>query len=390
MSHSSTIPNLTFKETLAERYGGYIIAFCLHLMFFALLAMKESIPLRQAEPPQPKPIPVRLAAPLPPLEPAAEEPPPPTIEEPEMAEAAEAAEAVEEPLEVAAVEMPEPPEQATEPPAGSLQAAEVAEVAESPPSAIEEPAPAEFQFEADEANEPAFEAAEQMILEPLETVEKPLPEPQFKLAAEGPRTLIEAQSEGWPNLPPAPEESMRERETLLGGIAVPEEPVAETSRAVAKRMEMARAKVVANDTLFSSQGLDKGVLREIDISDVAPKVAEKVLDRYGIRIVIVQMNDAHPARITFLNSARTPQGHFMRRRGRGLYQAFQYGFPAVSRMLQLEEQELIDREYDPRRSRVVRVVFGVVPTTEGYDLGIKHFEAEHVSGIDEPAGSSSD
>ena len=157
----------------------------------------------------------------------------------------------------------------------------------------------------------------------------------------------------------------------------------EASEAIEGRLAIARARVTANKTLFSERGLDSGVLREIDISDVPPNEAQPVLDRYGIKIVLMPISDKHPQGINFLQRARTREGMYVRRQGSGLFQAFTYGAPAVARMMQLESDAIGKRGRDPKQTRIIRVVFGVVYTTKGYDLGIKHIEMEPVPGLED-------
>ena len=80
----------------------------------------------------------------------------------------------------------------------------------------------------------------------------------------------------------------------------------------------------------------------------------------------------------FLNRAVTDEGVFINRHGKGTFRVFSFGAAALGRMVQLEEDALRAKGFDPVRSRVVRVDFGIVRTGKGYDLGVKKIEAEPV------------
>jgi len=161
---------------------------------------------------------------------------------------------------------------------------------------------------------------------------------------------------------------------------LPEELRKGRSRQIDRRLAMLQSKLSADQTLFRTEGLNEGAIREIDITGVPPNVSQEVLGRYGIRIMLMNLNgnDPNPG---FLSRAQTNEGQFVKRSGSGVFQVFNYGPPAIARMMQLEEAELEKQGLDPKTSRVVRVVFGVVRTTKGYDLGIKKLEAEPVPGL---------
>lgn len=155
------------------------------------------------------------------------------------------------------------------------------------------------------------------------------------------------------------------------------------SKAVAGRIGQAMVVLKAQSSLygkkdlFSARGAAEGVTRELDISGVSQSEAQKVLDRYGIKILMTRVNSPG-SDMVFLNKAKTNEGQFVSGFGAGIYRVFRYPASAVGRMMQLEEDALHDNGFDPARSRVVRVIFGVVSTPQGYELGVKKIEAQPV------------
>ena len=61
----------------------------------------------------------------------------------------------------------------------------------------------------------------------------------------------------------------------------------------------------------------------------------------------------------------------------GVYEVFELSPEAVAHMSRLEESEIRRRNLDLEKTKVTRVVFGIVPTSGGdYDLGLLEFEAQ--------------
>jgi len=142
---------------------------------------------------------------------------------------------------------------------------------------------------------------------------------------------------------------------------------------VADRLQAASLAQKGKKWLTNTDGLREGIIRSLDTSDVPPNIAEKVLERYGIKIMM-KMMDGNSGGYNFLNQAKTNGGSYFNRVGKGMYQVFSFGQPAVARMMQLEVEELKRRGYDPAKTRVTEVEFGVIQTTGGYDLGVTKIE----------------
>jgi hypothetical protein len=319
---------------LAERYAGWILAFCLHVFCFASLLMFQPPEWPTAEPAR-RTIVVDWSLPEPPpaeavdYEPAGEDVPPP--EQPPNFAAASAAAAL---------------------PAGDPDASE---------EAVNEPAAANSNAAPPSRMEPQTDG-DLLIGRTAEVAE--LEEQQLQDLLDRHADVLEA---------------LQHRSAEMA--AVNREQGAVGSAEIEQRLRLAQVDQTADQTLFRKPILQQGVHREIDISDVTIDQAQTVFDRYGIKIIILDTRGgmpAQPKRGGFLNRVVTDSGVYVRPEGArgGVYQAFSFGPIAEGRMAQIEEQALVRRGLDPSRSRVLRVTFGLVPTPSGYDLGVKFLDAQ--------------
>jgi hypothetical protein len=321
------------KMPFAERNGGWILAVCLHVTVFSLLIM-QSTSRRPAEAPRRRPIAVTFAQP---------EPPAPTIETPAM---------------VPEYEPAGDPDPAT--------AAEIADEAAAESDVVEMAA-----LPAGHAPDPTAMPAEnerQVLIDGTVAIEPPTEQSvDMEELRRRHGDVLEALERRYEQM-----EAANRMEGMRG------------SDLIEQRLRLAQADQAAQKTLFHQPMLNPGVDRMIDIADVSLDSAQKVLDRYGIKIVLLDVKG--PMRTnpgnggTFLNRAVTETGVFVRPEGlsKGVYQAFTFGAIAESRMAQLEEEALLVRGLDPLHSRVSRVVFGLVPTPTGFDLGVKELVAEAI------------
>ena len=149
------------------------------------------------------------------------------------------------------------------------------------------------------------------------------------------------------------------------------------SHEVAHRIQLAKADLTARETLYTSRGFESGAVREIDMSDVPPQQAKRILEIYRFKYIISHQRMPSTG-IPFLNSVQTRDQQFVSSVGRASFAHIFYGNVAKARMAQLEEAALRRLGHDPAHTRVTYVVFGAVNTTDGYDLGVKRIEVEPV------------
>ncbi len=122
-----------------------------------------------------------------------------------------------------------------------------------------------------------------------------------------------------------------------------------------------------------------GVIRELDLSGYPDEVRTDVMQRYRLRIVRKYVSGK--SRQSFLSSAATDgSDRFFATPDHppGIYEVFELSRESVAAMSRLEESELKRRGLPVDRTRVKRVVFGIVETGGTFDLGVKAFEWEGI------------
>lgn len=130
-------------------------------------------------------------------------------------------------------------------------------------------------------------------------------------------------------------------------------------------------------TGYDSFGSDEGTVREFDIGNVPEKVSDSVLQKYRIRITkkfISGEND-----VSFLNRVQIQGKTFFSGKASGYYEVFEIPMEAVKKMTFLENMEFYKRKLDPSKTRVKKIVFGIVQNNGEYDLGITTFEYEVIN-----------
>lgn len=334
------------RDTFAERRGGWILSLCLHVMLFSALVIYKPRPTVFPATPPPAPIRVMLA------------------EEPAAALAP-----VTNPLALGAVRMP-----------ALAAAVEVLSIGQAP---VVPPAP--------------VAAGSSLISQGIS---------QGQAAGAGHSLAAGGGAPGklGPPRKAAPAETARDVDALFpsspnhshpfqgddggGGGETPGGPGeglgsggggGKGSPAIAGRIQAAQAGVMAQKTLYSkpdvfaARGAAEGVLRDLDTGGVPQDKAKEVLDRYGIKILVTKVNGSGGDK-ALLNRDNAGGGRFVNKFSSGVFCAFSYGSAAVGRMAQLEEEALRAGGFDPTKSRVVSVMFGIVSTTAGYDLGVKKID----------------
>lgn len=344
------------KPSLAERHGGVLISVAFHIAFFAILN-NYAIRSSPAPPPEPQPIVIDLFQ-----------------EEPQQAGAA--AEEPEAELETVAVgDEAVPPEEP--PPTFEEVVATVAEDALDE-EGLQAVAPEEAPFSPPEPTEP---------LEPEPAPEEPV-EPEAEEPEPEEPAPEESESIGSDSEPPPPEpDEKRERE--LRKLAELErsreeasaDPTLEQqesgSTQIAERLQAAAIQLQAQKWLSTTAGLDRGVIRSFENSDYPERVTEEVLARYGMKTGYKYVSGKGGGH-SFLNQVRTSKGTYTNQIAEGMHYVFSYTERSIAHMVRMETEAMRRRGFDPSTYRKVEVVFGIVPTTGGYDLGVIRLEVAPV------------
>lgn len=188
-----------------------------------------------------------------------------------------------------------------------------------------------------------------------------------------------------PPPPPPPEltqldeqtlrELEREREELLASLEREKDLAASIADRVVEQMTNHPAPRPAAGPAAGVVQL--GTVRELDLDGFAEPVVQEIMERYKLRVAEKEV--AGGTTQNFLSSASTSDGGRFtadRRAAPGIYHVFLLSPKAVETMSRLEEAEIRRRGWDPMRTRVKRVKFGIVGRPPEMDLGIVHFDAE--------------
>jgi hypothetical protein len=130
--------------------------------------------------------------------------------------------------------------------------------------------------------------------------------------------------------------------------------------------------------LLNTDGGKNGVIRTFDFSEFPKEITQPLLARYGIS---VEYRHVDPSKNTrkFLNSATFDDGTFTNVQKEGFYEVLVFSPKAVALMAGKETAALFARDFEPRNSRIRKVVFGIIKNDQNeYDLGIIDLEVEHL------------
>jgi len=128
---------------------------------------------------------------------------------------------------------------------------------------------------------------------------------------------------------------------------------------------------------FASAGSDRGTVRRIDMALYPKSVQERFMTKY--RITIQNKMVRGGSQQSFINAVTTNHGTYLNSGGTGYYEVMTLPKEVLSRIAELEEQELRKRNLDPLRSRILEVVFGLREFPNGdVDLVVSRFRAEPI------------
>ncbi len=210
-------------------------------------------------------------------------------------------------------------------------------------------------------------------------------------------------------LPPQGQDSLPDGELAKGGdLDMPAETAeaeisdSELSEILAKDREALRAELNQLTKIALAEPLPKvplpmpppnagnnggstrgpeGAVRELDLDGYPEAVVEDIMQRYKLKVVTRHIDGGGRGQ-NFLSSASRGENERYFGGGpvpSGVYEIFQLSRDSVAVMSRLEEDALKKRGMEPLKSRVVKIVFGIVKEgKEKYVLGVKSLEAEVV------------
>jgi hypothetical protein len=127
---------------------------------------------------------------------------------------------------------------------------------------------------------------------------------------------------------------------------------------------------------FDSEGADQGTIRILDVGDIPEKILDEVFRKYNIRIVQKYIEGEN--NIEFLNKVKTRNKTFLSQKGTGYYEVFEIPPQAMKKMTLLEQAEMQKKGLDPNKTRVAKIVFGIVENEGNHDLGVTDFEFQEL------------
>lgn len=143
-------------------------------------------------------------------------------------------------------------------------------------------------------------------------------------------------------------------------------------------MKIQRQKLLANAYKYhvASEGAETGAVRAIDFTGWPKDVMDQVMNRYGITITrkFMAANQSLP----FLNAAQVDGATYTYQSGPGKYEVFSLGKTAISELALLEAEAIVEKGFNPEKTRVIEIVFGIVKVENGYDLGVVKLVAEEL------------
>lgn len=134
-----------------------------------------------------------------------------------------------------------------------------------------------------------------------------------------------------------------------------------------------------SNTPRQSTGLgSKGAERQLEMEGFSPEITNQIMNRYDMRIETKRMKGSTQ---NFLSSASGSSGTYFTGSEvpDGIYEVWQLSRKAVSKMAHLEEEAIKAKGMNPEKTRVKKIVYGIVRTSDGgHDLGVTYFDAEPI------------
>ncbi len=150
-------------------------------------------------------------------------------------------------------------------------------------------------------------------------------------------------------------------------------------KAIELREKIIREEVLsaAKDFELNSDGGLQGAIRTLDLEGFPDHIVTDVLTRYGIKQER-RRTKAQGGR-NYLNAAKTDDGIYENTAREGYYEVMVLSNYSFRMMAMMEVEALQRRGYNPSKSRIRSISFGIVLNADGeYDLGVVNIEVEQV------------
>ncbi len=233
------------------------------------------------------------------------------------------------------------------------------------------PAPA-FSPAVATTSDPEAKESEDISPAPPEPAEAPVADTGE--AARAALARLQAAALGKPMLPPETAAQIREELAQLEKQKVSEEV---NQARVKTQVHSLEAEAKGRRFVLDSDGGRLGAIRTLDVSRMPEEIVNRVFIKYHIQIQRgVSGAERKPS---FLNAAVTSEGTFRNLPVEGPQDVFLLSPTAVGMMAMLETEALARRGFDPTRTRVREIQFGIIKNAQGeWDLGVTKLETEEI------------
>ena len=141
-----------------------------------------------------------------------------------------------------------------------------------------------------------------------------------------------------------------------------------------------REKVSVEEELskFSSYGAKDGVERILDLGEHSQPVIDSVLNKYGITIKKKYIDNTNPKNDLFLSVAKYRGDKFANLPLKGEFEVMTLTETTIRKLALIEMKEMEKRNFDLTNTIVLKEIFSIIKTPEGYDFGITEMETKSI------------
>jgi len=141
-----------------------------------------------------------------------------------------------------------------------------------------------------------------------------------------------------------------------------------------------REKVSVEEELskFSSYGAKDGVERILDLGEHSQPVIDSVLNKYGITIKKKYIDNTNPKNDLFLSVAKYQGDKFANLPLKGEFEVMTLTETTIRKLALIEMKEMEKRNFDLTNTIVLKEIFSIIKTPEGYDFGVTEMETKSI------------
>ncbi len=145
------------------------------------------------------------------------------------------------------------------------------------------------------------------------------------------------------------------------------------------QVQRVQIETIGREFLLNSDGGRAGIIRTLDVADFPESIVKPVFNRFGITMEYKHVNPAGSSSGRYMNAVTTRDAVYTNQAAPGYYETFVLSSKALSMMAAIETKALMDRGFEPRNSRIRKIVFGIVKDeNDEFSLGVTEIEVERL------------